>query len=53
MSIWLCSNGHAEICHEGTSCPFCDEISDKKQIVEAKDNKLDELKNKIEELESQ
>ena len=56
----LCSNGHEEVCFESNYCPACYVISEK--VVEIKDQeadndtlsrKIDELEEKIKDLESQ
>ncbi len=42
MTLYLCSDGHEEMCHETSMCPACEVISELKvQIVELKD----EIKN--------
>jgi transcription initiation factor IIE alpha subunit len=49
----LCSDGHQEICHEGNTCPLCEAISEHKGMDEANEDKINELKNKIDDLEQQ
>lgn len=46
MAIWLCADGHEEICFEGRSdiCPVCAIIQDKDEKIEELNGEIDELK---------
>jgi len=50
MSIWLCSNDHEEICHEGKDCPICDKIRDLNWEIDKKDERIAELEEEIDKL---
>jgi len=51
----LCDDGHEEICYEGRNCPVCEfklQLEDLEQIISDKDQELQKLSNRIDELES-
>ena len=38
MALYLCSDDHDEICHEGSKCPVCEIIKEKNdEITEQQD----------------
>lgn len=41
----LCSKSHDEVCYDGSECPVC-------QLRESKDEKIEDLQNRISELET-
>jgi hypothetical protein len=45
--MWLCSDGHEEICHEGRSCPACELLQEKKDA----ESENERLRLQIEKLE--
>jgi len=49
----LCSDEHQEICFEGRTCPLCESLEAHDADVTSLDNRLDEAKETIENLEQQ
>ena len=49
--MYLCDEGHGEICYEGTNCPACVIIGEKEDEIEDLKSVLDELRTEIENLE--
>ena len=47
--MWLCSEKHEEICHEGTLCPLCAILEEKEEL----ENERDELQNERDELQGE
>ena len=51
--MYLCNDGHEEVCYEGRNCPVCEErkkVSDLEDEVFSLKEKSEDLKNQIEEL---
>ena len=44
MPIWLCSEKHDEICHEGKDCPVCKVINGLESEVEDLTAQVEQLK---------
>lgn len=49
----LCSDEHDEICFEGRKCPLCSIRSDLKDTIASRETTIDELKEKIDQLEGE
>lgn len=52
----MCSDGHDEIVHDERNCPLCEaleELNDHHQTIEMRDNRIEELESKIEDLEKE
>jgi hypothetical protein len=48
----LCSNGHEEICFEGHDCPACAVTEDRDARIVLLEERVEELKDRISDLES-
>lgn len=51
--MFLCSDGHEEVCHESRQCPACAVIKEKDKEIENKDEEIQSLHARIDELENQ
>jgi predicted RNase H-like nuclease (RuvC/YqgF family) len=49
----LCSDNHDEVCFESRSCPVCELISDENTKIESLEEQIQELKQKLEQAESE
>ena len=49
--MYLCSDKHDEMCHEGRSCPACSEIEKKDDMIESLKDEIVELKEEIKRFE--
>jgi hypothetical protein len=49
----LCDDGHQEVCFDGRTCPVCTLIKEKDAELEGKDNEIQSLHARIDELENQ
>jgi hypothetical protein len=50
--MYICSDGHEEICHETRGCPLCVMIKEKDKEISAKDDEIQALQSRIENAES-
>jgi len=51
--MYLCSDGHDEICHEGRTCPACelkDQLKDADNTIESLESKNKDLNSEIDDL---
>ncbi len=50
--MYLCSDGHEEICHENRECPFCEMKNNlEKQLYNANEQ-IEDLKQQVEDYEN-
>ena len=51
----LCSDGHEEVCYDGSDCPVCEkqeELDDVQEDLDAAEEKIKELEEQITNLEN-
>ncbi len=51
--MYLCSEKHEEICHEGNRCPVCDAIEELENEISDLNSEISNLERKLEDVESQ
>jgi tetrahydromethanopterin S-methyltransferase subunit G len=49
----LCDSGHDEVCYESRHCPACSIASEKDDEIASLNERIDDLKKHVEELESE
>lgn len=48
--MYLCSDGHGEVAHEGNHCPACAEIAERDDQIRDLEKEVEELKETIDDL---
>ena len=43
----LCSDGHDEVCYEGTRCPACHELRKRDAILKSLRDEIDEMRKEL------
>lgn len=51
MSIYLCADGHEEICHETSKCPVCELVEEKDGEIESLEEEIMDLKMAVDDLQ--
>ena len=51
--MYLCDDGHDEVCYSGRNCPACEHFRDKDKEIMELETKVDRLEEEIDDLKDQ